>query len=154
MVVIHIHTSLFSSQGYLRSSVCGPRRSLTSFRTSCTTTASVWWRSRCWSPSFQRRLTLPLVRTHTCTHTHTHTHSSAHAQTRGSHWPLHRSLCSSWLLCPDGSQWDRPLPVIRRRLLAAVQPSPFSGQHSVTVSRGGVHTPTAAQWRDGTQHTC
>ncbi len=88
------------------------------------------------------------------THTHTHTHSSAHAQTRGSHWPLHRSLCSSWLLCPDGSQWDRPLPFIRRRLLAAVQPSPFSGQHSVTVSRGGVHTPTAAQWRDGTQHTC
>ncbi len=69
MVVIHIHTSLFSSQGYLRSSVCGPRRSLTSFRTSCTTTASVWWRSRCWSPSFQRRLTLPLVRTHTHTHT-------------------------------------------------------------------------------------
>lgn len=54
-----------SLKGYSRSSAHGLRRSLTCCRTSCTTTASVLWRSQCWSLSFQWRHTRPPVRTDT-----------------------------------------------------------------------------------------
>ncbi len=125
--------------------VCaGPRRSLTSFRTSCTTTASVWWRSRCWSPSFQRRLTLPLVRTHTCTrHTHTHTLQCSRSDPRLSLTPPPLLSAAPGYSVPTVANGIGRYPSFGDASSRPVQPSPFSGQHSVTVSRGGVHTPTA-----------